>query len=60
MTLKTEDLFDKCLPWVKMTFAEERILESPPNWLKYDLVYEQLICFVGLLCQKVHTGEVDN
>ena len=29
MTLKTEDLFDKCLPWVKMTFAEERILESP-------------------------------
>ena len=29
MTLKTENLFDKCLPWVKMTFAEERILESP-------------------------------
>ena len=31
-----------------------------PNWLKYDLVYEQPIGFVGLLCQKVHTGEVEN
>ena len=61
----TNDAEDRRFVWQMSAVGENdfcwgKDFGISPNWLKYDLVYEQPICFVGLLCQKVHTGEVEN
>ena len=61
----TNDAEDRKFVWQMSAVGENdfcwgKDFGISPNWLKYDLVYEQPICFVGLLCQKVHTGEVEN